>query len=123
MNEIKITDRDIHVLRSFGLTKKDISFLTRYMDNKDFLNFLNKLKRANALEYRYETKQKTAEQILKQKERNYQKECKCAVGAIIIDEMFRLGIIESYDDILVDNTNTLEDNVRIYVDGILNKED
>lgn len=112
---MKFSEFDYKLLRKYHFTKNDISFILKYISEDDLSRLVRQLKKINSQQQMINEKNKIIERNEMIKKRNFEKQCKCNVGAVIISKMFELGIISSYEDIIVSGTNQLKEPVENFL--------
>lgn len=109
---MELKEYDLKVLKKFGFNKKEIQFLLKYLTDNQFEEFLNNLKRKKSREEQLKYNAQLERKLIKNRERNFQAQCKCNFGAVIIQQLFLLNYFKDYDEIVKKNTNVLTEKSK-----------
>ncbi|WP_296876231.1 hypothetical protein [Thomasclavelia sp.] len=105
---MKLTDFERRLLKNTGgLKESDIKFLMNYYQEDEMKKLIDVLKRINASDVKNKLKEKEIRKLEKLQQLNFEKQCKCNVGALVIKKIFELNLLENYSQIIEKGTNDL----------------
>lgn len=113
------TQEQRQLLKKMGFKERDIKNIETFYDDKKAQEVLNDAIRMNEKREDLSCKLKNQEKQYKKNKRNKEKQAKCNAGALLLDYLIERKIINSYEEILIPNTNEITDEYRIIYEKII----
>lgn len=113
------TKEQRQLLKKMGFKERDIKNIETFYDDKKAQEVLNDAIKMNEKREDLSCKLKTQEKQYKKNKRNKEKQAKCNAGALLLDYLIERKIINSYEEILIPNTNEITNEYHIIFNKIL----
>ena len=113
------TKEQRQLLKKMGFKERDIKNIETFYDEKKAREILNDAIKVNEKREDLSSKLKNQEKQYKKNKRNKEKQAKCNAGALLLDYLIERKIINSYEEILIPNTNDITNEYYIIFNRIL----
>ena len=113
------TKEQRQLLKKMGFKERDIKNIETFYDDQKAQEVLNDAIKMNEKREDLSSKLKNQEKQYKKNKRNKEKQAKCNAGALLLDYLIERKIINSYEEILIPNTNEITDEYRIIYEKII----
>ncbi|MCD7892505.1 MAG: hypothetical protein LUG60_02265 [Erysipelotrichaceae bacterium] len=118
-NKVLFNETEIQLLKSLGFSKNDIKFIEAYSSNEDIIELLTRASEKESYLNNIKEQIKKDRKVINDKRRNRKSQARYVVGGYILNHFKDIGLIDDEENILIENSNYLNDSFQPIVDQMI----